>query len=90
MGISLSGSNDLGVGDRGSSGVDVSRDSQGQEDEDENVMTKTVTITLGASAAYMILVIGLMVWCRYRRAKRKALYLQQAAAEGTLCKCLMC
>lgn len=55
-----------------------------EEKQEENVMTKTVTITLGAAAAYMVLVIGLMVWCRYRRAKRKAMYLQQAAAEGTL------
>lgn len=53
------------------------------------MMTKTVVITLGAAAAYMFLVIGLMVWCRYRRRRRKQNYLAQETAEGTsaLCKC---
>jgi hypothetical protein len=56
---------------------------------DGSMMTKTVTITLSAAAAYMLLVVGLMVWCRYRRLRRKQAYLQSGAAEGTnsLCKC---
>ncbi|RZF35776.1 hypothetical protein LSTR_LSTR012074 [Laodelphax striatellus] len=41
-----------------------------------SMMTKTVTITLSAAAAYMVLVIGLMAWCRYRRHKRKQAYLE--------------
>lgn len=55
----------------------------------DSMMTKTVVITLGAAAAYMFLVIGLMVWCRCRRRKRKQNYLAQETAEGTsaLCKC---
>ncbi|GAB6021777.1 hypothetical protein CHUAL_004354 [Chamberlinius hualienensis] len=55
-----------------------------EEKKEENMMTKTVTITLGSAVAYMILVIGLMVWCKYKRARKKALYLQQANAEGIL------
>ncbi|XP_039280486.1 LOW QUALITY PROTEIN: inactive tyrosine-protein kinase 7 [Nilaparvata lugens] len=43
---------------------------------DGSMMTKTVTITLSAAAAYMLLVIGLMAWCRYRRHKRKQAYLE--------------
>lgn len=45
-------------------------------------MTKTVAITLGAAGVYIILVVGLMMWCRYRRARRKALMLAQATADG--------
>ncbi|XP_076306056.1 inactive tyrosine-protein kinase 7-like isoform X2 [Tachypleus tridentatus] len=47
----------------------------------ENTMTKTVTITLGAAAIYMVLVMGLMIWCRLRRAKQKALLLAQTKNE---------
>ncbi|KAK3919401.1 Inactive tyrosine-protein kinase 7 [Frankliniella fusca] len=50
---------------------------------EDSMMTKTVLITLGAAAAYMFLVIGLMVWCRFRRRKRKQNYLAQETAEGT-------
>ncbi|XP_059479817.1 inactive tyrosine-protein kinase 7-like [Neocloeon triangulifer] len=58
----------------------------GADAEDEGaVMTRTVTITLSAAAAYMLLVVGLMVWCRYRRLRRKQSYLQSGATpEGTL------
>ncbi|CAG0905587.1 unnamed protein product, partial [Darwinula stevensoni] len=42
------------------------------------MMTKTVSITLGAAGAYILLVLGLMVWCRCRRIKRKQAYLQVA------------
>lgn len=44
-------------------------------ENDGSMMTKTVSITLSAAAAYMVLVIGLMAWCRYRRRKRKQAYL---------------
>lgn len=50
-------------------------------DPGEHTMTKTVAITLGAAAVYMLLVLGLLVWCRMRRAKRKALFLAQATAD---------
>ena len=42
------------------------------------MMTKTVSITLGAAGAYILLVLGLMVWCRCRRIRRKQAYLQVA------------
>lgn len=45
-------------------------------------MTKTVAITLGAAGVYIVLVVGLMMWCRYRRARRKALMLAQATVDG--------
>lgn len=50
-------------------------------DQGENTMTKTVTITLGAAAIYMMLVMGLMIWCRFRRARRKAMMLLQATSD---------
>ncbi|KAK7869179.1 hypothetical protein R5R35_006628 [Gryllus longicercus] len=52
-------------------------------EQGETMMTKTVGITLGAAAAYMVLVVGLMAWCRHRRRKRKQAGLDAPAAEGT-------
>ncbi|XP_054284012.1 inactive tyrosine-protein kinase 7-like isoform X2 [Macrosteles quadrilineatus] len=54
---------------------------------DGSMMTRTVSITLSAAAAYMVLVIGLMAWCRYRRRKRKQAYLDaNPASPLTDCK----
>ncbi|EEC20204.1 high affinity nerve growth factor receptor, putative [Ixodes scapularis] len=53
----------------------------GVGDPGENTMAKTVTITLGAAAIYMMLVMGLMIWCRFRRARRKAMLLLQVTSE---------
>ena len=50
--------------------------------DDGGMMTRTVLITVSAAAAYLVLVAGLMAWCRYRRIKRKQQYLR-TAAEGT-------
>lgn len=50
-------------------------------ENDGSMMTKTVSITLSAAAAYMVLVIGLMAWCRYRRRKRKQAYLDANPAS---------
>lgn len=36
-------------------------------------LTKTLSMTLGAATLYMLLVLATMIWCRYRRAKRKAM-----------------
>jgi len=44
----------------------------------EAVMTKTVSITLSVAAGYMLLVVGLMLWCRYRQLKRKQAYLAES------------
>ncbi|XP_067131155.1 inactive tyrosine-protein kinase 7-like [Centruroides vittatus] len=65
------------------SSEDYVTDHVGQSDHDaeSNTMTKTVMITLGAAAIYMTLVIGLMIWCRFRRARRKAFLLAQTSAE---------
>jgi len=54
-------------------------------EEEGSMMTRTVVITLSAAAGYMGLVVGLMVWCRYRRRKRKQDYLNENP-EGILCK----
>ncbi|XP_034939259.1 tyrosine-protein kinase-like otk [Chelonus insularis] len=51
------------------------------ENYDGSMMTKTVTITLSVAAAYMVLVVGLMVYCRYRRRRRKQQYLQEHGEE---------
>lgn len=45
-------------------------------------MTKTVTITLTCATLYMFLVIGLMVFCKIRRAQKKARLLAEATADG--------
>uniref|UniRef100_T1JEN9 Receptor protein-tyrosine kinase n=1 Tax=Strigamia maritima TaxID=126957 RepID=T1JEN9_STRMM len=50
--------------------------------EEEDVMTKTIIITLSAATAYLVLVIGLIVWCRYRRARMKKALLQEAEAHN--------
>lgn len=51
--------------------------------ENEGAMiTKAVLITMSVAGAYMILVIGLMVWCRYRRKARKL----AINAEGNVIK----
>ncbi|XP_035226737.1 inactive tyrosine-protein kinase 7-like isoform X2 [Stegodyphus dumicola] len=55
---------------------------RGFNNDSENTMTKTVTVTLSAAAMYMGLVIGLMVFCRMRRAKKKARLLAEATAEA--------
>ncbi|KYN01458.1 Tyrosine-protein kinase-like 7, partial [Cyphomyrmex costatus] len=49
--------------------------------DDGMMMTKTVTITLSAAAGYMVLVVGLMLYCRYRRRRRKQQYLQEQTEE---------
>ena len=54
---------------------------------DENTMTKTVTITLSCATLYMFLVIGLMVFCKIRRAQKKARLLAEATADGKHKKC---
>ena len=46
--------------------------------DNTNVMTRTVSITLSVAAGYMLLVIGLMLWCRYRQLKRKQAYLAES------------
>ena len=40
--------------------------------EGDEKMTKTILITGGVVTLYMVLVLVLMIWCRYRTAKRKA------------------
>ncbi|XP_049818560.1 tyrosine-protein kinase-like otk isoform X2 [Aethina tumida] len=37
----------------------------------DSTVTKAVLITMSVAGAYIILVVGLMVWCRYRRRSRK-------------------
>ncbi|CAK9831165.1 Inactive tyrosine-protein kinase 7 [Anthophora retusa] len=56
-------------------------DMDSEEADDGSMMTKTVTITLSIAAAYMVLVVGLMLYCRYRRRRRKQQYLQEQAEE---------
>ncbi|XP_076365318.1 inactive tyrosine-protein kinase 7-like isoform X1 [Tachypleus tridentatus] len=53
----------------------------GQDENEANTMNKTVTITLCAAVIYIVLVIGLMIWCRIRRARRKAKLLAEAGEE---------
>ncbi|XP_072398621.1 tyrosine-protein kinase-like otk isoform X1 [Diabrotica undecimpunctata] len=37
----------------------------------DSTVTRAVLITMSVAGAYIILVVGLMVWCRYRRKSRK-------------------
>ncbi|XP_065213547.1 tyrosine-protein kinase-like otk [Planococcus citri] len=41
---------------------------------ESDTVGRTVAITLGAACAYILLVISLMAWCRYRRRKKKRTY----------------
>ncbi|XP_018496101.1 inactive tyrosine-protein kinase 7 [Galendromus occidentalis] len=41
-------------------------------DSGDGTISKTIGITLGAAGVYMILVLSLMLYCRVRRARRKA------------------
>ncbi|XP_015603298.1 inactive tyrosine-protein kinase 7 [Cephus cinctus] len=63
------------LGDGYRSGQDL------ENGDDGSMMTKTVIITLSAAAAYKVLVVGLMLYCRYRRRRRKQQYLQEQAEE---------
>lgn len=42
-----------------------------EENADGFMMTRAVLITMSVACAYIIFVIGLMLWCRYRRQSRK-------------------
>jgi hypothetical protein len=68
----------------GPEGYHPSEDQEG----DGSMMTKTFTITLSIAGSYMMLVVGLMIWCRHKRKRRKQAYLNANGAEGTdtLCK----
>ncbi|TMW42531.1 hypothetical protein DOY81_012389 [Sarcophaga bullata] len=45
----------------------------GETDSQEGfLITRAVLITMSVAFAYIILVVGLMIWCRYRRQARKA------------------
>lgn len=43
-----------------------------EESNDGFMITRAVLITMSVAFAYIILVVGLMLWCRYRRQARKA------------------
>ncbi|XP_035892810.1 tyrosine-protein kinase-like otk [Anopheles stephensi] len=43
-----------------------------ESSEDGFLITRAVLITMSVAFAYIILVVGLMIWCRHRRAARKA------------------
>ncbi|XP_066909298.1 inactive tyrosine-protein kinase 7 isoform X1 [Halyomorpha halys] len=53
---------------RGSEGYRVT---DGSDSDSGTVLSKTVAVTLGAAGAYMILVIGLMAYCRCRSRRNK-------------------
>jgi PTK7 protein tyrosine kinase 7 len=63
---------------------------EGEEEGDSSMMTKTFTITLSIAGSYMMLVVGLMIWCRHRRKRRKQAYLTANGAEGTDTLCKWC
>ena len=45
-------------------------DYQSESEAGESI-TKTIIITLGAAAAYILLSVGLLIWCRLKRRQRK-------------------
>ncbi|XP_020293317.1 tyrosine-protein kinase-like otk, partial [Pseudomyrmex gracilis] len=49
--------------------------------DDGPMMTKTVIITLSVATGYMVFVIGLMLYCRYDRRRRKRQYAQHQTEE---------
>ncbi|XP_063911044.1 tyrosine-protein kinase-like otk [Zophobas morio] len=50
--------------------------------EGDSTVTKAVLITMSVAGAYIVLVIGLMVWCRYRRRSRKVPVTDAAKTEN--------
>ncbi|KAM7346076.1 protein tyrosine kinase 7 [Cochliomyia hominivorax] len=44
----------------------------GEGEQEGFLITRAVLITMSVAFAYIILVVGLMIWCRYRRQARKA------------------
>ncbi|XP_021932261.1 inactive tyrosine-protein kinase 7-like isoform X2 [Zootermopsis nevadensis] len=64
---------------RSPEGYHPSEDQEG----DSSMMTKTFTITLSIAGSYMMLVVGLMIWCRHKRKRRKQAYLNANGAEVT-------
>ncbi|XP_033636817.1 inactive tyrosine-protein kinase 7-like [Asterias rubens] len=44
------------------------------------LMNRTIAIAVGCALAYIILVVGLMWWCRHRRLKQRRLFKAEAAA----------
>ncbi|KRT79751.1 Immunoglobulin, partial [Oryctes borbonicus] len=58
------------------------RDHQADNGSEGSTVTKAVLITMSVAAAYIILVVGLMVWCRYRRRSRKLPITDSAKTEN--------
>uniref|UniRef100_A0A1A9WQZ8 Tyrosine-protein kinase-like otk n=1 Tax=Glossina brevipalpis TaxID=37001 RepID=A0A1A9WQZ8_9MUSC len=48
------------------------KSADGEDSGDGLLITRAVLITMSVALAYIILVVGLMIWCRYRRQARKA------------------
>lgn len=44
----------------------------GESTEEGSIITRAVLITMTVAFAYIVLVVGLMLWCRHRRSARKA------------------
>lgn len=51
-------------------------------DFEGSTVTKAVLITMSVAGAYIVLVIGLMIWCRYRRRSRKLPVTDNAKTEN--------
>lgn len=63
----------------------MENDLEEKKHNDEVVMTKTIIIAVGCAAGYLILVIGLLIYCKVRRAKqRKEAKVDEAEAEGMM------
>lgn len=56
----------------GGSGLNVSETGIDSNGGDQFMITRAVLITMSVAFAYIILVVGLMLWCRFRRQARKA------------------
>lgn len=54
----------------------------GADAEEGSTVTKAVLITMSVAGAYIVLVIGLMIWCRYRRRSRKLPVAEAAKTEN--------
>lgn len=54
----------------------------GEGEQEGFLITRAVLITMSVAFAYIILVVGLMIWCRYRRQARKARLNEGNPEEG--------
>ena len=74
-------------GEKGKEITDAKYDSENDKSSSVESMGRTIGIAVGCAAAYIVLVVGLMIYCKGRRA-RQSRKEEIMAPECENCKCL--